>query len=69
MESSYHDLSVGSALPENHDDQLQLGFRMIQNAFTSKVNSLDQEIRALRLTCDEQKTQAVTTSQIGRAHV
>jgi len=59
MESSYHDLSVGSALPENHDDQLQLGFRMIQNAFTSKVNSLDQEIRTYRLTCEQQKNQAL----------
>jgi DNA repair exonuclease SbcCD ATPase subunit len=59
MESSYHELNVGSTLPENHDDQLQLGFRMIQNAFTSKVNSLDHEIRAFRMTCEEQKNQAM----------
>jgi len=58
MESLHYEPNTGSGLPENHDDQLQLGFRMIQNAFTSKVNSLDQEIRALRLTCEEQKNQA-----------
>mmetsp|Transcript_139272 Transcript_139272/g.277706 ORF Transcript_139272/g.277706 Transcript_139272/m.277706 type:complete len:270 (+) Transcript_139272:42-851(+) len=58
MESSHYELNAGSGLPENHDDQLQLGFRMIQNAFSSKVNSLDQEIRALRLTAEEQKSQA-----------
>mmetsp|Transcript_85819 Transcript_85819/g.199492 ORF Transcript_85819/g.199492 Transcript_85819/m.199492 type:complete len:252 (+) Transcript_85819:88-843(+) len=51
-------ITAGSALPENHEDQLQLGFRLIQNAYNSKMASLEQEARGLRLTCEEQKNQA-----------
>jgi len=47
-----------SALPEQHEDQLQLGFRMIQNAYNNKMQSLEQEVRSLRMTCEEQKSQA-----------
>lgn len=43
------------ALPEQSEDQLQLGFRIIQNAYGSKVQSLEQEVRALRLQLDESK--------------
>eukprot|EP00930_Biecheleria_cincta_P050474 TRINITY_DN35645_c0_g1_i1.p1 TRINITY_DN35645_c0_g1~~TRINITY_DN35645_c0_g1_i1.p1 ORF type:complete len:282 (-),score=69.69 TRINITY_DN35645_c0_g1_i1:105-950(-) len=49
-----------SSLPEQHEDQLALGFRMIQNAYNSKVQTLEQELRGLRLSFDEQKTQAQT---------
>jgi len=48
----------GTMLPEQHEDQLQLGFRMIQNAFSSKVQNLENELRGLRMSCDEQKGQA-----------
>lgn len=51
------EVSAGSHLPENHEDQLQLGFRMIQNAFNSRVQTMEQEARGLRLTCEEQKSQ------------
>lgn len=53
-------LVSGTALPEAHEDQLQLGFRLIQNAYNNKIASLEQEVRGLRLTCDEQKGQAST---------
>mmetsp|Transcript_16531 Transcript_16531/g.40923 ORF Transcript_16531/g.40923 Transcript_16531/m.40923 type:complete len:249 (+) Transcript_16531:131-877(+) len=49
-------------LPEQHEEQLQLGFRIIDNAFKNKIHSLEQEIRALRLT-NEEKTQQVTVLQ------
>eukprot|EP00440_Ansanella_granifera_P064436 gb/GFBE01069861.1/.p1 GENE.gb/GFBE01069861.1/~~gb/GFBE01069861.1/.p1 ORF type:complete len:276 (+),score=77.85 gb/GFBE01069861.1/:1-828(+) len=47
-----------SSLPEQHEDQLKLGFRMIENAYSSKVASLEQELRGLRLSYEEQKNQA-----------
>jgi len=49
-------------LPEQHEEQLQLGFRIIDNAFKNKIHGLEQEIRALRLT-NEEKTQQVTVLQ------
>lgn len=42
-------------LPQDHEDQLQLGIRIIQSAFANKMQSLEQEIRGLRLTCEEQR--------------
>jgi len=45
-------------LPEQHEDQLQLGFRMIQNAFNAKVHGLEQELRGLRINHEEQKNQS-----------
>jgi len=47
-----------SSLPEQHEDQLALGFRMIQNAYNSKVQNLEQELRGIRLSYEEQKNQA-----------
>lgn len=49
-------------LPEQHEEQLQLGFRIIDNAFKNKIHTLEQEIRALRLT-NEEKTQQVSILQ------
>lgn len=57
------DMIEQGSLPEQHEDQLQLGFRMIQNAFTNKVNGLTQELRALQITHEDQKTQAATTQR------
>jgi len=42
-------------LPQEHEDQLQLGIRIITSAFSNKMHSLEQEIRGLRLTCEEQR--------------
>jgi len=42
-------------LPQDHEDQLQLGVRIVQSAFQNKVHSLEQEIRGLRLTSEEQR--------------
>jgi len=53
----------GGALPEQHEDQLQLGFRMIQNAFNNKVHHLEQELHRLRINHEDQKTQ---TGQLQR---
>merc|ERR1711879_821635 len=55
-----YQMGRSTACPEQHGDQLQLGFRLIQNAFNSKMQSLEQEVRGLRLTCDEQKSQVAT---------
>lgn len=48
----------GAPLPEQSEDQLQLGFRMIQNAFNNKVHALEQELRGLRIAHEEQKNQS-----------
>ena len=42
-------------LPESDDDRLQVGFRIIQEAYRSKVSGLDNEIRSLRISNDEYK--------------
>lgn len=34
---------------------MQLGIRIITSAFQNKINNMEQEIRGLRLTCDEQR--------------
>lgn len=47
-----------TVLPEQHEDQIDLGYRMVKNAFNNKVHSLDHELHALRLTKDEHTTQA-----------
>lgn len=44
------------SLPQDHEDQMQLGIRIITTAFQNKMHSLEQEIRGLRLTCEEQRT-------------
>lgn len=49
---------ASAMLPEQHEDQLQLGFRMIQNAFNAKVHGLEQELRGLRISHEEQKNQS-----------
>lgn len=46
------------ALPEQHEDQLQLGFQMIKNSYDRKVQQLEQERRVLLSSCEEQKNQA-----------
>lgn len=42
-------------LPEQHEDQLALGFRIIQNSFKNKVHTLEQELKGLRMQNEEQK--------------
>jgi len=37
-----------------------MGFRLIQSAYNNKIASLEQEARGLRITCEEQKSQAAT---------
>jgi len=49
-----------SWLPEQHEEQLQLAFRIIDNSFKGKVHSLEQEIRALRLTNEDNTAQLTT---------
>lgn len=45
-------------LPEQHEDQLALGFRIIQNSFKNKVHTLEQELKGLRIASEEQKNQS-----------
>mmetsp|Transcript_15861 Transcript_15861/g.34399 ORF Transcript_15861/g.34399 Transcript_15861/m.34399 type:complete len:252 (-) Transcript_15861:61-816(-) len=40
----------------DHEDQLQLGIRIITSAFQNKMHNLEQEIRGFRLTFEEQRT-------------
>jgi len=49
-------------LPEQDEEKLQLGFRIIQNAFKGKVGSLENEIRALKH-ANEEKQQNLTQLQ------
>uniref|UniRef100_A0A7S4QHW4 At4g15545-like C-terminal domain-containing protein n=1 Tax=Alexandrium monilatum TaxID=311494 RepID=A0A7S4QHW4_9DINO len=50
------EVKVGEGpLPQEHEDQMQLGIRIITSAFQNKTHSLEQEIRGLRLTCEEQR--------------
>jgi len=42
-------------LPQDHEDQIQLGIRIIQSAHQTKVHTLEQEIRGLRLSNEEQR--------------
>lgn len=44
-------------LPEQDEEKLQLGFRIIQNAFKGKVNVLENEIRALKHSHEEKQHQ------------
>jgi len=47
-------------LPEQHEDQLALGFRIIQNSYKNKVHTLEQELKGLRLQNDEVRNQSST---------
>jgi len=46
---------MDGTLPQDHEDQMQLGIRIIQTAYQNKVASMEQEIRGLRLTTEEQR--------------
>ncbi|CAE6968409.1 unnamed protein product [Symbiodinium natans] len=39
----------------NSEDQIAVGVQIIQRAFQRKVNSLDQEIKKMELTCEEHR--------------
>eukprot|EP00397_Hematodinium_sp_SG-2012_P045214 GEMP01050707.1.p1 GENE.GEMP01050707.1~~GEMP01050707.1.p1 ORF type:complete len:141 (+),score=35.70 GEMP01050707.1:124-546(+) len=60
MAATTKDVREMSWLPEQHEEQLQLAFRIIDNSFKGKVHSLEQEIRALRLTTDDNAHQLST---------
>jgi len=49
-------------LPEQDEEKLQLGFRIIQNAFKGKVSALENEIRALKH-ANEEKQASLTAVQ------
>mmetsp|Transcript_121935 Transcript_121935/g.210820 ORF Transcript_121935/g.210820 Transcript_121935/m.210820 type:complete len:152 (-) Transcript_121935:72-527(-) len=42
-----------TTLPQAHEDQLELGHKIIHNAFHGHKNALQQEARALKITNDE----------------
>mmetsp|Transcript_71293 Transcript_71293/g.133353 ORF Transcript_71293/g.133353 Transcript_71293/m.133353 type:complete len:266 (-) Transcript_71293:197-994(-) len=44
-----------SPLQENHEDQLALGLKLITTAFQTKMHNLEQEIKGLRITTEEQR--------------
>jgi len=43
------------AMQENHEDQLALGLKLITTAFQTKMHALEQEIKGLRITTEEQR--------------
>merc|ERR1719442_53237 len=43
------------ALPHDHEDQMNLGVRIITNAYQGKTQALQQEIRGMQVRCDEQR--------------
>lgn len=45
----------GEGTMQEHEDQMQLGIRIITSAFQNKMHSLEQEIRALSMSCQEQR--------------
>ena len=49
-------------LPESEDERIHLGFKVIQDAYRSKVQGLENEVRSLRSASDEYK-QALSTLQ------
>jgi len=53
---SYEVKGSDVAIAQEHEDQLQLGLKVITSAFASKMNSLEQEIRGMKMTCDEQRS-------------
>jgi hypothetical protein len=54
---------IGEAcLPQDQEDQIGLGIKIIQKAHQTRVHSLEQEIRSLRIANDEQRT-SLSTSQ------
>lgn len=48
--------AADGSLPQDHEDQMNLGIRIITNAFQSKLQTLQQEIRGLQVRCDEQRS-------------
>lgn len=47
---------MDSSLPQDHEDQMQLGIRIITSAFQNKMHSLEKEITGLRQTSEEQRS-------------
>lgn len=45
---------------QDHEDQIQMGMRIIQAAFQDKVHTMEQQIRTLSITCEEQKNTTTT---------
>jgi len=63
--SSSYDKTAAPAptwTPEQEEEKIQYAFRMVQDAFRSKTQSLENEIRTLRMNNDELK-QTVSTLQ------
>jgi len=52
---SLHRAGGEGTLPQDHEDQIQLGIRINQSAHQTKVHTLEQEIRGLRLSNEEQR--------------
>lgn len=63
MESLGNKAMGEGTLPQDSEDQMQLGIRIITTAFQSKMQSLEQEIRGLRLTSEEQREKISTVQK------
>jgi len=46
--------------PQDQEDQLHLGVKIVTDAFHNKMHSLEQEIRGLRMTCEEHRANVAT---------
>ncbi|KAF4662442.1 hypothetical protein FOL47_006232 [Perkinsus chesapeaki] len=50
-------------LPDSQDECLGVGIKIIQNAYMSKVQALEHEVRALRLSLDQEKAAHMQTQK------
>ena len=63
-------------LPESEDERIHLGFKVIQDAYRSKVQGLENDVRALRAATEEykqalsalQKKSGITERELVEAH-
>eukprot|EP00930_Biecheleria_cincta_P026838 TRINITY_DN1886_c0_g3_i1.p1 TRINITY_DN1886_c0_g3~~TRINITY_DN1886_c0_g3_i1.p1 ORF type:complete len:281 (+),score=55.62 TRINITY_DN1886_c0_g3_i1:50-844(+) len=49
--------------PRGHEDQMSLGIHIITTAFQKKMDHLDQEIKRVRLTCEEQRSNVASLTR------
>merc|ERR1719277_2336947 len=56
-------LGENPSLPQEHEDQMQLGLRIITSAFQNKMHALQHEISGLRITCEEQRNNVASVQK------
>ncbi|EER12664.1 conserved hypothetical protein [Perkinsus marinus ATCC 50983] len=65
--NSDHSAKRNIQLPDSPDECLGVGIKVIQNAYMSKMQSLEHEVRALRLSLDQEKAAHMQTMKRANA--